>query len=50
MTNWNYKRVTISQLLLLETIYSIDLFPEGFPVGTTVGFPRVPDESYYYKV
>lgn len=45
----NYKRVTISQLIELDAIYGIDLFPEGFPIWRYEGYPRVPDISYYYK-
>lgn len=45
----NYKRVTISQLIELDAIYGIDIFPEGFPVWRYAAYPRVPDISYYYR-
>lgn len=44
-----YKRVTISQEIVLDAIYGIDLFLEGFPVWRYAKRPRVPDISYYYK-
>ncbi|WMJ79874.1 hypothetical protein RBU49_13510 [Clostridium sp. MB40-C1] len=45
----SYKRVTISQLIELDAIYGIDIFPEGFPVWRYAAHPRVPDISYYYR-
>lgn len=50
MVQNNYKRVTISQLIGVEALYGIDIFPDGYPVWLTIALPRVPDESYYYKV